>query len=64
MDNNQENNMQDEQVQNPEMEEVVHENTDNLTEKEGNTDKNKKNIFSRKNILLIFVSIPLFFRQK
>jgi molecular chaperone GrpE len=48
MDNNQENNMQDEQVQNPEMEEVVHENTDNLTEKEGNTDKNKKNIFSRK----------------
>lgn len=48
MDNNQENNMLDEQVQNPEMEEVVHENTDNLTEKEGNTDKNKKNIFSRK----------------
>lgn len=40
--------MLDEQVQNPEMEEVVHENTDNLTEKEGNTDKNKKNIFSRK----------------
>lgn len=48
MDNKQENNMQDEQVQNPEMEEVVHENTDNLTEKEENTDKNKKNIFSRK----------------
>lgn len=48
MDNKQENNMQDEQVQNPEMEEVVHENTDNLTDKEENTDKNKKNIFSRK----------------
>lgn len=48
MDNKKENNMQDEQVQNPEMEEVVHENTDNLTEKEENTDKNKKNIFSRK----------------
>lgn len=48
MDNKQENNMQDEQVQNPEMEEVVHENTDNLTEKEENTDKNKKGFFGKK----------------
>ena len=40
--------VQEEQVQEPElnMEEQV--NTDNLSEKEDNTDKNKKNIFSRK----------------
>ena len=48
MEENQENMVQEEQVQEPElnMEEQV--NTDNLSEKEDNTDKNKKNIFSRK----------------
>ena len=35
-------------MQNPEVNEEVQENTDNLSEKEENTDKGKKNIFSRK----------------
>ena len=48
MENNQEEMVQDEQMQNPEVKEEVQKNTDNLSEKEENTDKNKKNIFSRK----------------
>ena len=48
MENNQEEMVQDEQVQNPEVNEEVQEKTDNLSEKEENTDKNRKNIFSRK----------------
>ena len=48
MENNQEEKLQEEQVQNPEVKEEVQENTDNLSEKEENTDKNRKNIFSRK----------------
>ena len=48
MENNQEEMIQDEQVQNPEENKEVQENTDNLSGKEENTDKNKKNIFSRK----------------
>lgn len=48
MENNQEEMIQDEQVQNPEVNKEVQENTDNLSGKEENTDKNKKNIFSRK----------------
>ena len=48
MENNQEEKLQEEQVQNPEVNEPEVENTDNLSEKEENTDKNRKNIFSRK----------------
>ena len=48
MENNQEEMVQDEQVQNPEVNEEVQENTDNLSEKEENPDKNRKNIFTRK----------------
>ena len=48
MENNQENNLQEEEIHNPEVSEQVEENTDNLSEKEENTDKNRKNIFSRK----------------
>ena len=48
MENNQEEMVQDEQMQNPEVKEEVQKNTDNLSEKEENTDKGKKNIFSRK----------------
>lgn len=48
MENNQEEMVQDEQMQNPEVNEEVQEKTDNLSEKEENTDKGKKNIFSRK----------------
>ena len=48
MENNQEEMVQEEQVQNPEVNEEVQENTDNLSEKEENTDKNRINIFSRK----------------
>lgn len=48
MENNQEEMVQDEQMQNPEVNEGTQENTDNLSEKEENTDKNRKNIFSRK----------------
>ena len=40
--------IQDEQVQNPEANEEVQENTDNLSEKEESTDKTRRNIFSRK----------------
>lgn len=48
MENNQEEMLQDEQVQNPEVNEPVEENTDNLSEKEENTDKNKKGFFGKK----------------
>lgn len=48
MENNQENILQEEKVQNPEVKKTVVENTDNLSEKVENTDKNKKNLFSRK----------------
>ncbi len=40
--------VQEEQVQNPEVNEEKQENTDNLSEKEEDTDKSKKSIFSRK----------------
>ena len=52
MENNQEEMIQNEQVQNPEVNKEVQENTDNLSEKEGNTDKNKKNIFSVSNMYI------------
>lgn len=48
MENNQENNLQEEEVQTPEVNEPKEENTDNLSEKEENTDKTRRNIFSRK----------------
>lgn len=48
MENNQEEMIQDEQVQNPEVQEEVQENTDNLTDNEENTDKGKKSFFSKK----------------
>lgn len=48
MENNQEEKVQEEQVQNPEVIEEVQENTDNLSEKEASTDKNKKGFFSKK----------------
>ena len=48
MEENQENKVQEEQVQEPELNVEEQENTDNLSEKEENTDKGKKNIFSRK----------------
>lgn len=48
MENDQENILQEEKVQNPEVKKTVVENTDNLSEKVENTDKNKKNLFSRK----------------
>lgn len=48
MENNQEEMLQDEQVQNPEVQEEVQENTDNLTDNEENTDKGKKTFFSKK----------------
>ena len=48
MENNQEEMIQDEQVQNPEVQEEVQENTDNLADNEENTDKNKKSFFSKK----------------
>ena len=48
MENNQENNLQEEKVQTPEVNETVEVNTDNLSEKEENTDKTRRNIFSRK----------------
>ena len=40
--------IQDEQVQNPEVQEEVQENTDNLADNEENTDKGKKSFFSKK----------------
>lgn len=48
MENNQEEMIQDEQVQNPEGQEEVQENTDNLADNEENTDKGKKSFFSKK----------------
>ena len=48
MENNQEEKLQEEQVQNPEVNEQVEDNTDNLSEKEENTDKNKKGFFGKK----------------
>jgi molecular chaperone GrpE len=48
MENNQEEMIQDEQVQNPEVQEKVQENTDNLADNEENTDKGKKSFFSKK----------------
>ena len=48
MEENQENKNQEQNVQEPEIKEEVQENTDNLTDKEENTDKNRRNIFSRK----------------
>jgi molecular chaperone GrpE len=48
MEDNQEKNIQEEPIQEPEVNEEVQENTDNLSEKEENTDKNKKGFFSKK----------------
>jgi len=48
MEENQEKNVQEENVQEPEVNEEVQENTDNLTDKEEDTDKNKKGFFSKK----------------
>ena len=48
MEENKENKVQDEEVQNPEVNEEVQENTDNLSEKEEQTDKNKKGFFTKK----------------
>lgn len=48
MEENQENMVQDEQTQKSELNQEKQENTDILSEKEDITDKNKKNIFSRK----------------
>ena len=48
MEENQENKDQEQNVQEPEIKEEVQENTDNLTDKEADTDKNKKNFFTKK----------------
>jgi molecular chaperone GrpE len=48
MEENQENKDLEQNVQEPVMNENVQENTDNLADKEENTDKNRRNIFSRK----------------
>lgn len=48
MEENQENKVQEEQVQEPELNVEEQENTDNLSEKEENTDKNKKGFFGKK----------------
>ena len=48
MEENQENMVQEEQVQEPELNVEEQENTDNLSEKEENTDKNKKGFFGKK----------------
>lgn len=48
MKENQENMVQEEQVQEPELNVEEQENTDNLSEKEENTDKNKKGFFGKK----------------
>ena len=48
MEKNQENKIQEEQVQEPELNVEEQENTDNLSEKEENTDKNKKGFFGKK----------------
>lgn len=48
MEENQENKDQEKNVQEPEIKEEVQENTDNLTDKEADTDKNKKSFFTKK----------------
>ena len=48
MEENQENMVQEEQVQEPELNVEEQENTDNLSGKEENTDKNKKSFFGKK----------------
>ena len=48
MEENQENKDQEHNVQEPEIKEEVQENTDNLTDKEADTDKNKKSFFTKK----------------
>lgn len=48
MEENQENKDQEQNVQEPEIKEDVQENTDNLTDKEADTDKNKKSFFTKK----------------
>ena len=48
MEENQENKDLEQNVQEPVVNENVQENTDNLADKEENTDKNRRNIFSRK----------------
>lgn len=48
MEENQEKNIQEEPVQEPEVKEAEQENTDNLSEKEENTDTKKKGFFSKK----------------
>ena len=48
MEENQENKDQEHNVQEPEMNEEVQENTDNLADKEADTDKNKRSFFTKK----------------
>lgn len=48
MEENKENKDQEQNVQEPEIKEEVQENTDNLTDKEADTDKNKKSFFTKK----------------
>ena len=48
MEENQENKDQEQNVQEPEIKEEVQENTDNLADKETDTDKNKKSFFTKK----------------
>ncbi|MBO7492818.1 MAG: nucleotide exchange factor GrpE [Bacteroidales bacterium] len=48
MEENQENKDQEQNVQEPEINEEVQENTDNLADKEADTDKNKKSFFTKK----------------
>lgn len=48
MEENQENKDQEQNVQEPEMNEEVQENTDNLADKEADTDKNKRSFFTKK----------------
>lgn len=48
MEENQEKNIQEEPVQEPEVKKEVQDNTDNLSEKEENTDTKKKGFFSKK----------------
>lgn len=48
MEENQENKDQEQNVQEPEIKEEVQEDTDNLTDKEADTDKNKKSFFTKK----------------
>lgn len=48
MEENQENKDLEQNVQEPEMNEEVQENTDNLADKETDTDKNKKSFFTKK----------------